>query len=57
MEVELTGDIFEWLLADWAGHGDNPGLIFPALQNSDYNDFADKLARVIEKAQLAKKVV
>ena len=57
MELELTSEVFEWLLADWAGYGDDPGEVFPDLRNVDHTALKLELFQTIQKAQLTKQVV
>ena len=57
MEAELSGMVFEWLLADWAGYGNDPGNVFPSLRDIDPAVLNDELFRTIQEARLARKVV
>ena len=43
MEVDLGPLMFEWLLADWAGHADRPEAVFPRLKGIDRASLADDL--------------
>ena len=52
MEITLSNQIFEWLLADWAGYGDNPHEVFPSLRHVDHERLADELDLAIRTAQL-----
>ncbi|MBN1765495.1 MAG: hypothetical protein JW860_09585, partial [Sedimentisphaerales bacterium] len=57
MEVELTDHLFEWLLAEWAGFGDNPAEAFPHLKDIDSYVIEDELYQAIQKAQLKKQAI
>jgi len=57
MEAELSGMVFEWLLADWAGYRNDPGNVFPSLRDIDPAVLNDELFRTIQEARLARKVV
>ena len=53
MEAMLSNQIFEWLLAEWAGFGDNPDELFPSLTNVDHKTIADELDQIIRLAQIS----
>ena len=57
MEVELTNRIFEWLLAGWTGHRDDPGEVFPSLRDEDISELAMELDLAISRALRLKKVI
>jgi hypothetical protein len=50
VESSLRNTVFEWLLADWAGYGENPAELFPSLQNVSYDELTDELVGAIESA-------
>ena len=50
MDSELSNNVFEWLLADWSGHGDNPEALFPSLQDVNCNELASELAEAMRNA-------
>ena len=49
MDVEISSDVFEWLLTRWAGSGENPAGLSDSLQD-DRRDLADELAAAMRKA-------
>ena len=51
MSSELSAPVFEWLLAGWAGHQDSPSVLFPSLQDADFEQLSDELALAIQDAQ------
>jgi len=51
MASELSGVVFEWLLANWAGCSEDPGALFPHLQQVNEADLAEELAQAIHKAR------
>ena len=51
MSSEISGRIFEWLLADWAGFVRNPGDLFPSLRGMDRYQLAEELAECIHAAR------
>ena len=57
MDAELTGELFEWLLADWAGYGTEPEKVFPDLLNADTKELASELTETILKAYPTKQAV
>ncbi len=48
MTTELSNRVFEWLLANWAGYGENPAELFPSLHDADYNALQEELASVLQ---------
>ena len=57
MSAELTGELFEWLLADWAGYGNEPGQVFPNLLNADIEALSSELSETILQANPIKQAV
>ena len=57
MSAELTGELFEWLLADWAGYGNEPGQVFPNLLNADIEALNSELSETILQANPIKQAV
>ena len=57
MQVELSGKVFEWLLADWAGLSEMTNEVFPDLLDNNRKVLADELAYAIRQAQFEKKVI
>ena len=53
MEVTLSNQIFEWLLAEWAGFGDNPHELFPSLLHVDHERMAVELDQAVRRAKLS----
>jgi hypothetical protein len=56
MKSELSGRVFEWLLANWTDHDSNPADFFSALQNADFDDLTHELSIAIRNAQNHKPV-
>ena len=50
MNAELSSQMFEWLLAAWAGHRDDPEKIFPSLKGENLQQLSDELDSVIQQA-------
>lgn len=50
MSTELSGRVFEWLLASWAGHRDHPEDLFPALKDANTNQLDKELSVAIRNA-------
>ena len=50
MSTELSSQMFEWLLADWAGYREDPEVIFPSLKGENLQQLSDKLDMVIHQA-------
>ena len=50
MNAELSPQMFEWLLAAWAGHRDDPEKIFPSLKGESLQQLDDELDSVIQQA-------
>jgi len=50
MGPEISNTVFEWLLAEWVGSGNNPVELFPSLRNVDRHDLTDELTAAIRKA-------
>ena len=57
MAANVSDQVFEWLLAGWAGHGDDPGELFPSLVDVNYHSLARELAVAMQKAGMAKEQV
>ncbi len=57
MNAELTGELFEWLLADWAGCGNEPGQVFPNLLNADIETLNSELSKIILQANPIKQAI
>jgi len=57
MNAELTGELFEWLLADWAGYGNEPEQVFPNLLNADVETLNNELSKIILQANPIKQAV
>ena len=57
MDVELTGELFEWLLADWAGCGNEPEKVFPNLLNADVEALNSELSKTILQANPVKQAI
>ena len=53
MADELNGAVFEWLLADWAGYGDDPAAVFPSLDCFKSQELLAELGLAIQNAQSA----
>lgn len=52
MEVTLSNQVFEWLLAEWAGCTDNLNEFSPSLlRHVDHTKLADELDLAIRMAQ------
>ena len=51
MVGELSGTVFEWLLAEWAGFGDNPSEVFPSLNEAEPQELLGELNVAIQGAQ------
>ena len=54
MEVVLSNRVFELIMAQWAGFGDNPGKIFPSLNNVSSEELSDEIDAVIRGTRLAR---
>ena len=50
MEIGLTNRLFEWLLAEWAGYGDNPAEFVPSLRGVSYDNLVDEFVATMQKA-------
>lgn len=57
MSAELTGELFEWLLAEWAGYGNEPEQVFPNLLNADIEALNNELSKTILQANPIKQAV
>ena len=57
MNAELTGELFGWLLADWAGYGNEPEQVFPNLLNADIEALNIELSKTILQANPIKQAV
>lgn len=57
MQVELSGEVFEWLLADWAGLSEKMSDDFSDLLENNHTVLAEELALAIRQAHLEKKVI
>ncbi len=49
MEVSLSNHLFEWILADWAGFGENPEVAFPSLRGMDPVELNDELQQTVRQ--------
>ncbi|GEM_PF-1319803 len=54
MKSKISSQVFEWLLAQWAGFGDNPADLFPSLREADLTDLQAQLHNAIRSAQTIK---
>ncbi len=54
MKSKISSQVFEWLLAQWAGFGENPAEVFPSLREADLADLQAQLNTAIRYAQTAK---
>ena len=54
MKSKISSQVFEWLLAQWAGFGENPAEAFPSLRDADLADLQAQLNNAIRYAQTAK---
>ena len=54
MKSKISSQVFEWLLAQWAGFGENPAEVFPSLRDADLADLQVQLNNAIRYAQTAK---
>jgi hypothetical protein len=50
MELELNNSLFEWFLADWAGHGNDPADIFPSMRGVNLNRLANEFVLALRDA-------
>ena len=50
MELELTNTLFEWLLAEWAGYGNNPAELFSSLRGVNRDHLADEFVTALRNA-------
>ena len=50
MQCEISSTMFEWLLADWAGHGEKPGEVFTHLRDVAVQDLEEELEEVVHRA-------
>ena len=57
MKSKISDRVFEWLLADWAGYGDNPAELFPSLRGVNYGSLADELASAMEDAGVSRESI
>lgn len=46
MTYLIRNELFEWLLAGWAGYGENPAEIFPHLGRIDPGQWEREMARL-----------
>ena len=53
MKSKISSQVFEWLLAQWAGFGENPAEVFPSLRDADFTDLQVQLNNAIRYAQTA----
>lgn len=51
MAVELSDRVFQWLLAHWAGYGENPAELFPSLEGADCDALQKELTCALQGAQ------
>ena len=51
MSAELSGKVFEWLLASWSGHREHPEKVFPALRNANLDQLDHELSTAIRSAE------
>jgi len=54
MKSKISSQVFEWLLAQWAGFGENPAEVFPSLRDADLTDLQAQLNTAIRYAQTVK---
>ena len=57
MELELSNRLFEWLLADWAGHGANPVTLFPSLRGVNSAHLAEEFISAMQNAGLSLELI
>lgn len=57
MSAKLSGRVFEWLLASWAGHQEHPGEVFPDLQDANLSQLDHELETAIRDAGQLERVV
>jgi hypothetical protein len=57
MDEVVSGMLFEWLLASWAGFNENPEQIFPHLNNVNSEKMNEELVNLIKKSQLVRQAV
>jgi len=57
MQIKLNRSIFEWWLAGWAGYTENPAELFPSLQNTSWNELANKLEIDMRAAGLSEEII
>ena len=50
MNTELSSQMFEWLLADWAGYREDPEKVFPSLKGENLQQISGELDIVIHQA-------
>jgi len=50
MESPISSRLFEWLLADWSGHGDEAPEMFPSLREVSPHNLARELASALQGA-------
>jgi len=55
--LELSGRFFEWLLADWAGYGNNPAELFASLRGVKSIDLTEEFATAMQKAGASEELV
>ena len=51
MSAELSGRVFEWLLASWAGHQEHPEEVFPELKDANLSQLDHELENAIHSAE------
>ena len=54
MKSKISSQVFEWLLAHWAGFEENPAEAFPSLRDVDLSDLQAQLDCAIRSAQTIK---
>jgi hypothetical protein len=54
MKSTISSQVFEWLLAHWAGFEENPAEVFPSLCDADLSDLQAQLDDAIRSAQTIK---
>jgi len=57
MKSKISSQVFEWLLAQWAGFGEDPAELFPSLRDADLADLQVQLDNAIRCAQTSKMTI
>ena len=54
MKLKINSQVFEWILAQLAGFGENPADLFPSLRDADLSDLQAQLDDAIRHAKTIK---